>query len=407
MTFQFTPNQEAQIQGGVHWFRHSSKQTYEIAGDAGTGKSVTVWEIVRRLGLKPRQYMAMAYTGQASIVMRTKGFPNAKSIHSSLYQIEQHVPKFSDMNFLMNSTFNVPDTHVGFKPKENFQIDPEVELFIIDEGYMVPKQMRKVIEKFGRKVLVSGDPGQLPPIGGEPAYLTGPDVHVLTDIMRQAADNPIIYLAHRARRGLPIHCGMYGNSVLVIEDKDLTPELISRVSTIICGTNHTRDYMNKYVRENIRNIHSPIPVFGDRMICRNNNWNEIRGDICLANGLVGTIVNMPDLSSFEDNNLIVDFMPDLSNVVFDQIPIDYQYITLPYEERKQNKFRQYQTGEKFEYAYALTTHLAQGAEYPNGIYIEEFLRPQIQNQLNYTGITRFRNQMIYVKKSKNFQIFVS
>ena len=66
---------------------------------------------------------------------------------------------------------------------------------------------------------------------------------------------------------------------------------------------------------------------------------------------------------------------------------------------KRDRFTQ---GELFEFAYALTTHLAQGAEYPAGILIEEFLRPNIQDKLIYTGITRFKNYMVYVMKTKKY-----
>ena len=51
---------------------HSSEQVFEFAGEAGTGKSVVLFEIVKRLGLKPHEVLAMAPTGQAAIIMRTK-----------------------------------------------------------------------------------------------------------------------------------------------------------------------------------------------------------------------------------------------------------------------------------------------------------------------------------------------
>ena len=58
-------------------------------------------------------------------------------------------------------------------------------------------------------------------------------------------------------------------------------------------------------------------------------------------------------------------------------------------------------GEKFDLAYALTTHLAQGGEYSNGIYIEERLGdPNVSRNLNNTGVTRFRNGLIYVKPKR-------
>ena len=43
-----------------------------------------------------------------------------------------------------------------------------------------------------------------------------------------------------------------------------------------------------------------------------------------------------------------------------------------------------------------------GSEYAAGIYYEEFLRPEVQKALVYTGITRFKQSMIYVKKTKKY-----
>lgn len=406
MQIRFTDEQERIIQHAIHWFKYSSEQTFELLGEAGTGKSLVIYEIIRRLGLKQDQYLPMAYTGQAAIVMRLKGFPHARSIHSWLYEF-QEIEKQYNNQIIMNHQFNVPETNMVFGLAKPNKIAPQVSLFVIDEGYLVSKPMRKDIESFGRKILVGGDTGQLPPVAGEPAYFGGYGVHRLTQVMRQAEGNPIVFLAHRARNGLPIHCGLYGNNVLVIEDKDLTNDMLSSLDTIICGTNATREFMNKYIRENIKGIYATMPIFGDRVICRNNNWFITRDNISLANGLVGTVVNMPDLSSFTGDALNIDFIPDLANTVFDQIPIDYKYLLAPYAERMEMKNRGYKMGEKFEYAYALTAYLAQGAEYQKGIYVEEFLRPQIQNQLNYTGITRFREALLYVKKSKNFQVLVT
>jgi ATP-dependent exoDNAse (exonuclease V) alpha subunit len=74
----------------------------------------------------------------------------------------------------------------------------------------------------------------------------------------------------------------------------------------------------------------------------------------------------------------------------------------PYDMKDKFKYNKYSFGEKFELAYAITTHLSQGSQYCNGIYMEEYLRPDINNNLNYTGITRFSNSLIYVKKKRKF-----
>ena len=399
MIFQFTPEQEKIIQEGVQWYKHSSKQLFEICGEAGTGKSVVLNEIVRRINLSNHEFMPMAYTGQASIVMRLKGFPTARSIHSSLYEF---VEELREYNADGNTMFNAPKKQKIFRLKNRYSIPKDVKLFIIDEGYQVPLEMKKNIESFGIKCLVGGDDGQLPPVAGEPAYFTSAGVHRLTQLMRQAEGSPIIYLAHRARRGLPIHCGMYGMNALVIEDRDLNDTLLSLSNAVICGTNATRDSLNRYIREKIRGINSDLPEYGERMICRNNNWSIERDGISLANGLVGTVVNSPSVEGYNGDTFTIDFVPDLCNSVFDNLKVNYKYYKAPYNQRQGLKFDKYAVGEDFEFAYALTTHLAQGAEYPTGIYFEEFLRPNIQDQLNYTGITRFMNNLIYVKKSQKY-----
>src|SRR5699024_2516034 len=99
----------------------------------------------------------------------------------------------------------------------------------------------------------------------------------------------IVYLADRARHGQPIHCGVYGNRVLVINDTEMTEKMLHDVGNIICGTNKTRDYFNQYCRR-LYNHHSAFPEYGERVICRENNWFIEQDNIALANGLSGYVV---------------------------------------------------------------------------------------------------------------------
>jgi exodeoxyribonuclease-5 len=397
--------QERIRQQAVDWFYNSSEPVFEISGPPGTGKTVLIYEILKSLGLKPYQYMSMAYTGQASIVMRTRGFINARSIHSSLYECVEVYDKSS-----MSEVFGTPKKKTVFRLRQ--EIDPNICLFFIDEGYMVPKRMKKDILSFGRKVIVAGDQDQLPPIEDEPAFLTGYGVHRLTEIMRQAEDSAIIYIALRAIKGLPIHAGCYNNQVLVIDSDEITPDMIGFSDCICCGTNRTRETLNSQIRQMAGFGDSILPRYGERIICRNNNWQRVEADLALANGLCGTTLSQPDLSSYNKAGDIffVDFKPDLADVVFPAVPINYKYFSATYEQKQQLKQmqmrnRMFLQGEMFEYAYALTTHLCQGSEYNKGMYIEEQLHPQMQKQLNYTGITRFKNGLIYVrKKSKYFSL---
>ena len=388
--------QEKICQAAVNWYRNSSAQVFEFEGGAGTGKTYTIMEILRRLNLSSGEFLAMAYTGQASIVMRTRGFKNARSIHSSLYEMVE-----IEDDTAVNLAFGIRKKKFDFRLRT--MIDPNIRLFFIDEAWMVPKWMVKDILSFGIKVICCGDSQQLPPIGDDPGFLTGYGVYRLTELMRQSKSNPIVYLANRAIKGLPIHNGTYGN-VLVIDEDDFHPNYIPYADTIICGTNKTRDTMNNYVRQ-LAGFYSLTPNIGERIICRQNNWDIVSEDgIALCNGLSGIVASQLEVDRFNGQTFTIHFKPDLVDSVFFNIHVNYEYFTAPYDERQRlkEKISKYSQGEIFEFAYAISCWLAQGSEYNNGIYIEEFMRPQIQKQLNYTGITRFKNSLIYIKKKNKY-----
>ena len=388
---------------GINHILHSSDQVFEFSGEAGTGKSVVLYEIVRRLGLEPHEVLAMAPTGQAAIIMRTKGFRNASSIHSSLFEFVEVIDTDSNGKPKIDPYYNTIKTTRQFVPKSSLPYC--IKLMIIDEGYMVPDYLRPIILKFGIKVVVAGDRGQLPPVKANPAFLYDENVLELNQLMRQSENSPIVYLARRARKGLPIHCGLYGDNVLVIEENDLDDEMVRKSDIVLCGTNKTRDTINNHIRHDILGIRNKLPVHGDRLICRKNNWNiEIDG-ISLANGLVGSVTSSPNVGCFDGKIFNIDFKPDLLNCSFRNVACDYKYFIADPKDRERIKNDKYSKGNKFEYAYCSTTHLSQGSEYRGGIYIEENLGV-MQNNLNYTGITRFKKFLIYVKKNKKRYYFI-
>ena len=276
----------------IHWFNFESKQLFEIDGQAGTGKSVLIGQILKELHLEINQVAAMSYTGQAAIVMRTKGFKTAKSIHSTLYEIVEVDDAGSDE---LAARFGARGKKKEFRLRK--YIDPAIKLFFIDEAYMVPDWMVKDILSFGIKTIVAGDAHQLPPVGGNPAFLTGYGVHHLTQLMRQSETDPIVYIASRAMNGEPIHNGSYGNNVLVINDTDFLPQMIGFVDCVLCGTNRTRQTMKSYVRM-LAGFQGNIPHYGERVICRKNNWDMQIDGIPLANGLSGVVVNNPECYRF-------------------------------------------------------------------------------------------------------------
>ena len=398
----FNPEQEAVIQAGVKHIRYGGKQVFQYTGGPGTGKTECIHEIVRRANIPLNRIAPMAFIGQAAIVMRLRGLLNAKTIHSWLYECIEEIVKDENGNPVLDPVFNKPMTRYVFVPRDLDDID----LFIIDEGYTVPKYMKKDIESRGKKIIVCGDRNQLPPVGDEPAYLVDDDVMEINQIMRQKSGSYIIQLGQMVLNGIEPPLGLHGN-VLVIEQDDLTPELIKNSQVVICGTNRTRDYYNDYIRHGIFNFKTNLPSYGERVMCRKNNWQIEVDGINLTNGLTGTVVKPPNVYGFDGKSFVIDFKSDLLNLYFPDIRCDYNYFVETDRTRKEFiKNSKYSIGEKFEYAYAKTTHLCQGSQYYNGIYISEYLSKDIQRQLDFTAVTRFMSHMVYVvkKRKKYFNI---
>ena len=80
---------------------------------------------------------------------------------------------------------------------------------------MVDEALGRDLLSFGTKVLVIGDPFQLPPVQGAGFFTAhDPDI-MLTEIHRQARDNPIIRMSMDIREGEYLEHGRYGESLVI------------------------------------------------------------------------------------------------------------------------------------------------------------------------------------------------
>lgn len=392
---QWNKKQEEIINKAVYHVLHGNEQVYEYSGYPGTGKTAVLMEIIKRIGIPLHRIAPMAFIGQAAIVMRTRGLYNAKTCHSWCFEFVEQVLVDEFGNPIMDTTFNKPKVELVFRPKTKDDFK-DIDYFIIDEAYTVPIEMKAIIEGFGKKIIACGDSGQLPPVKSQPAYLTDREnTDCMDQIMRQDANGGIAYVSKLVREGVPLSPGYYGNA-LVIEHRDLSIDMIKNSQIIICGKNKTREKYIDIVRHDILHRNSVLPSYGEKLICRKNNWNLTVDGISLANGLIGSVVAPPDVSKFDYKTFQIDFCTDLLNIRFEDIICDYNYFIADYERRQFLKNDKYNTANKFEYAYAITTHLSQGAQYSNGIYIQEYFPDEIQNNLNHVGASRFENFLIYV-----------
>ena len=177
----FTSEQNAAFSRIEQWLRNpTAPQVFRLFGYAGTGKTTMAREMARgQAGV-----VFGAFTGKAASVMRAKGCHDASTIHAMIYR------RVSD-DITGRPIFVLNDDGPAAR----------ASLIIIDECSMVDRRLGEHLLSFGRRVLVLGDPAQLPPVQGAGFFTAAdPDV-LLTEIHRQTAGSPIIELADRVRRG--------------------------------------------------------------------------------------------------------------------------------------------------------------------------------------------------------------
>lgn len=350
-------------------------------------------EIIRRLGFGLDQVVPAAYVGAAAIVLKTKGLTNARTLHSWLYEPRVVYDYSKPPNYL-----NRYPTKLIFVKK---RLPDNKRLICIDEAGSVPQSMKNDLLDTGRKIIACGDLNQLPPVMDNPAFLYTGQVHRLTKIMRQKEGSGIVYLANRILNHQPLEVGHYGD-VYVCNKDDVSDDMLRWSDIVLCGYNKTRDHCNDYIR-NMYGIDpkDKVPHHGEKIICRKNNWQfDIEG-INLANGLSGVVSNYPDVSCYDGQTYKIDFKPNMFDLVFKGLKCNADFFRGTREEKEAIRSAKHTKGELFELGYAITTHISQGSQFYRGTYISEYMSPEINAHLDYTGITRFSQGCCYVlKRSK-------
>lgn len=202
------------------WYRDGGVDPFVLFGYAGSGKTTLIKHM---LGEAKTHVAVLAPTNKAARVLREKGVPNAQTIHSFLYgEPEFGVCDCGTQN--NNHDKKCPALKMEFRQRGLFNLygEPVVEvpptLIIVDEASMVNEKVANDILSRGVPTIFVGDPGQLPPVEGKPGVST--PSFVLREIQRQAADNPIIRLAHDVRTGKGIKPGTYGENGEAVVTRD-------------------------------------------------------------------------------------------------------------------------------------------------------------------------------------------
>lgn len=403
MSIELTDEQKELKRGIIHWYNNfpHGKPYYYYSGAAGTGKTTVMQSIVNDLGLRFNQYITCAYTGKAVLVLLRKGLPS-QTLHSLIYDVRTSNSYDIELDEWGNP-HKVKKCKTGFVLKDH--ISKDIKLIFLDERAMVNDKMLNDLQSFGVPIIMAGDQNQLPPVFGTASDLDCPDF-VLTQIMRQEQDNPIVYLSQCVLNDMPIQYGQYKMSN-VVKSVNIDKNVIDNYDIILCPKNKTRDNINDIIRNDVLGYEERKPVIGDKVICRRNNRDEELDGIYLTNGLVGTLTDVNYCSMHRDV-IYANFKPDFMEEQFEKLSLDYKYLRSDYSLRKEYDY-DWNSDNKlnlFEYAYAITVHLSQGSEYSRVLFMDEkYGGGEMLKRLRYTAITRARDMITWVKQEDKKRSF--
>lgn len=352
--------QRSALDAIISWYFSNNRAPYfALAGYAGVGKTTIAKVLYDFMTERKKRCIFAAYTGKAAHVLNQKGCP-AGTLHSLIYQYEGVVN--GELMFGVNGACYLQDA----------------DLCIVDEYSMLDKEIVDDLLDQGCPVLFLGDPAQLPPISGDCPIVPN---HELTEIHRQAEGSPIIRAATKVRNGEKLrHCkdGDF-NYVRRHEVKNLK-SLMQKMDQVICGYNVTRKTINGMLMLN-QGGDSMLPLAGDKMICLKN-----ARDVPLFNGLIGEATQDGFKPTHTSETYEIEFNGERCTAYYpDLLPEAAPLGRAAYDRGIQ----------RFDYAYAITAHKAQGSEFDKLIVLNEPVGRTAEDKQKwlYTAITRGRQKV--------------
>ena len=462
-TFSYSPQQAQALKQLTLFLSAPGSGVFILKGYAGTGKTTLLQNLALELKKDKKPFVLLAPTGRAATVLKSKTGLEAKTIHSELYH-------FSDIDGDAEEDADAPDNHQFGQMRLMFSLrqvrKDDKKIFIVDEASMISDEpgdptsyahfgsghlLSDLLHAVGtNKVIFSGDPSQLPPVGSidSPALSEewmrkqGKIVQgfELTDILRQKENSEILRLATNVRaltqknnfpnwvklpakdlKQVSLHSHADQKTIYV----DFIREHGSTDAIAVCHSNINCADINRTVRKALYNdSHAALQVGDILMVTQNNYLVPLtNGDFIevtdigleqqhLGMKFINTKVKA-NLTGKEHEVLLCNevLFNGQSNLRADQqrtLMIDFSMRmrakrVKPKSEAYNLALQKdiYLNSLRTNFGYAVTCHKSQGGEWDNvflflhkGMY---GMGPHALTRWWYTGITRAKQHLYIVK----------
>ena len=430
---------------------------YLLKGYAGTGKSTLIGHLVKLLRMANHKAVLMAPTGRAAKVIANYSGKKAFTIHKQIYftkaekgsgvQFVLKPNKYSNTLFIVDEASMIGDDRQSAK--------------LFANGSLLDDLMQYVDAGTNCKLLLVGDPAQLPPVhltispalDGE--YLENKFNKEVTEwelkeVVRQQKDSGILGNATQLRLQMnEEHLDSFlfdlsiANDVQRLQDGNEILELLDDAlrnggleeTVFIVRSNKRANLYNQQIRGRILFLEADLSVGDQLMVVKNNYfWLEPESDPgFIANGdLVKVLrilshhelynfkfakvevqlVDYPDEKPFETVVLLDTLSSESPSLTYEEgnqlyhaVQEDYQHLSSKYKCFLAVKNNPYFNALQVKYSYAITCHKSQGGQWKN-VFIEQPYLPDGPDlsyfRWLYTALTRAQTNLYLVGFQNNF-----
>ena len=456
--FQPTASQALWINEITEYLFYASSSTvFVLKGYAGTGKSTSIGHLVNYLSKVAYRAVLMAPTGRAAKVMSGYAGKKAFTIHKQIYFTKSEGG--SGMKFTLkpnkfkNTLFVVDEASMIGDDRQNTKL--------FENGSLLGDLMQYVDAGTNCKLLLVGDPAQLPPVHLDISPALDADYLSrefnkevvecsLQEVVRQKHGSGILANATHLRQfldesnladfqfdldaGSDVRRMVEGNEILEALEDSIQQEGLEETVFIVRSNKRANSY-NQQIRQRILFLEAELSV-GDQLMVVKNNYFWLDPESApgfIANGdLVKVLriiehkeiygfrfakvevdmVDYPEEKPFE-TMLLVDTLtmesPSLSydqgNELYQVVMEDYKHLTTKYKRFMAVKNNPYFNALQVKYSYAITCHKSQGGQWKN-VFIEQ---PYLSDGPStayyrwlYTALTRAKEQLFLIGFAKTY-----